>query len=401
MQELYGAIKSDIKVKGLRYWLLATAFMVAGMVMSSCLDSHFLLLGPRYTAYQILQRTTPRGMQYAKRVVFVAVGDVEFWKGRLDRRIPVKRDYLASLVEAVDAADPEVLAVDYVLRSPVADGSLVETPAYAQETEKLIAAIEGTRNSAVVLPATLDEYHYDKRTRSYPLDSSIFGNHIFLNNRVRWGYLNLPLDLRRIPLSVRVQGGKLLASSFSQQIVAAMDPRSPAARRSQANLYGSFMPVAAFVTIPAGQVLSEPAGRWRESVKHRTVIIGNFAHDDAYSRGPYIDSFQTPAGEVPGAAVHANYVEALVSDRTYSASPELVSVAAEALLSLSVSVILARRIAAFKKAGYFVIFMGSAFMLTYFLLQNLAVFFDPVIPVLAVLAHSLLEKAFGPHYRAV
>jgi CHASE2 domain-containing sensor protein len=388
---------SDVKTKGPRYWLFAGAFIAAGVATSNYFNEHLLLLGPRYAAYQMLQRVSPQAPSYAKRAMFVAVGDEEFWKGPLERRIPVKRDYLARLVEVLDAANPEVLAVDYALRSPVADGSLVETPAYLKETEKLIAAVEAAKNSVIVLPATVDENSYDERTQTYALDSSIFGAYQFKNPRVKMGYLNLPRDIRLIPLAVRVRGCKERIGSFSQQIAVTLDPKNRSARREEGVLFGSFMPIGGFDTIPASKVLADPEGAWRAAVRCRAVIVGSFAHKDAYRRGPYIDGFQTPVGIVAGAAVHANYVEALVHERVFPVIPAWASDVVEVLLSLWVSVLFARRIAPFKKAGHFVILVGVAFLFSYFLLQNLAVVFDPVLPVLFVALHFLGERAFAPH----
>ena len=110
-----------------------------------------------------------------------------------------------------------------------------------------------------------------------------------------------------------------------------------------------------------------------------------------------MDGFPTPLGDVPGAVVHANYVEALYRGNFSPLSPDWVNESAEILLSLSVSILVARKIGALKKIGYFLIFLGSAFILSYLLLQNLAVFFDPVLPVLAVALHSLCERALVPH----
>jgi CHASE2 domain-containing sensor protein len=399
MRQLVKVIWPDIKAKGLRYWLFAAGFIAAALLASSYINRNYLILGPRYAAYQMLQGTTPGTIRYAQRVVLVVVGDAEFWKGELDHRVPVKRDYLAKLVDVLDAANPEVLAIDFVLRSPVADGSVVETPVYWQETEKLIDAIERAKNGTIVLPETVNEYSYDKGTESYILDSSILDRHKFLTDRIRWGYLNLRRDVRQIPLAVQIRGGgRSQVSSFSQQIVGILDPQNSAVRRSQATLFGSFMPIDGFITIPANQVLADPTGSWRTKVQHRAVIIGSFVHEDAYFRGPYLDPAKTPVGDVPGVAVHANYVEALYRGRVYPVSPSLVSDSIELLLSISVSVLLARRIGKFRKSAYFICALTCAFIVSYVLLQNLAVFFDPVLPVLGAALHSLLERVLGPHH---
>ncbi len=396
MRELWRTIRSDVRAKGLRYWALAGAFIVAGMILSYVIERGDLYLELSYGAYQQLQRTSPFEMDHALNVVFVAVGDDEFWKGELEQRIPIKRDYLARLVAALDQADPWVLGIDFTLRSPVAEGGLVETPAYAGETAKLIAAVEAFRNH-IVLPATVNEYGYDRGTDSYPLDSSIFGSYKFANPRVRQGYLNIPHDIRTIPLTVPITGTGATLPSFSQVIADILDPRNRGNRRSHAALFGGFMPTTGFVTIPAGEVLKNPAGSWRERIQHHTVLIGSFAHEDADGRGPYRDSFGSPLGDmVPGVVVHANYVEALISGHVYAVSPAMVSHLFEAALSIAVAVLFARRMRALRKVGYFLAFLTSAVLLSYFSLISRAVFFDPVLPVLAVTAHSVLERALVP-----
>jgi CHASE2 domain-containing sensor protein len=390
-------IWSDVKGRGPRYWIFAGLFILAGVAASGYLDKHYFFLGPRYAASQLLQRTIPGPIPHARRVVFVSIGDDEFWKGDLDRRIPVKRDYLARLVAALDAVDPEIIALDFTLRSPVADGTIVETPAYSRETARLIDVVEHTTNAAIVLPLTVNEFGYDKKTNSYPLDSNIFGHYQFKNPHVKWGYTNLSLDIRRIPLYLRIKGHDPIPS-FSQQMAVILDPGNQSARRSSGAIFGSFMPVTSFRAIPAAEVLSSPAGKWREQVRHHAVIVGSFAHKDAYGRGPYIDGFQTPVGDVPGAAVHANWVEALVHEHVFPVVPDWARDLVEVLLSLLVSIILARTIAPFAKAGYFVSLVGSAFVASYLLQQNLGVFFDPFLPVLFVAVHSLGEEAFGPRH---
>lgn len=387
-------IGSDVRRKGPRYWIFAGLFIIGGVAASGYLDRHYLLLGPRYAAYQLLQRTAPGASPHALHVVFVSVGDDEFWKGDLERRIPVKRDYLARLVAALDPVDPEVIALDYTLRSPVADGTIVETPAYAPETAKLIAAVEETSNAAIVLPLTVNEHGYDKQNDSYPLDSNIFGHYRFKNPRVKWGYINLSLDIRRVPLYLQLKGDGRIPS-FSQQIAATLDPRNQSVRRSSGAIFGSFMPVASFDTIAAAEVLSSPGGQWREKVRHRAVIIGSFVHRDAFGRGSYIDSFQTPVGDVPGAAVHANYAEALVNNHVLPIIPAWATELLEAVLSLLVSIVFARRLSPLARARHLVSLVGSAIVASYLLQQNLGIFFDPFLPVLFVAVHSLGEKAFG------
>src|ERR1700753_221418 len=146
MGALLRHVWTDIKERGPRYWIFAGIFILTGVTLSGYLDRHYFLLGPRYAAYQMLQSTAPGDSPHARRVVFVSIGDNEFWKLDLERRIPVKRDYLARLTAALDLADPAIIALDFTLRSPVADGTIVETPIYEKETLKLVQAVETNKN---------------------------------------------------------------------------------------------------------------------------------------------------------------------------------------------------------------------------------------------------------------
>src|SRR5439155_19524188 len=95
----------------------------------------------------------------ADNTVVVTIGDEEYWNGELERRVPVKRDYLAKLVQALDKLNPAVIALDFDLR-----GEPGRSTNYAEETEKLVAALKAAaENSHVVAAETiwLDEKNND------------------------------------------------------------------------------------------------------------------------------------------------------------------------------------------------------------------------------------------------
>jgi CHASE2 domain-containing sensor protein len=405
VQRALAALWRDLKSKPIRYWVLVVALVAGGIWASDWIDEKYPSLELRYDAYQALQRTVPREVR-AHRVTLVAIGDEEFWKGELDRRIPIKRDYLARLVRSLGAANPSAIGLDYTLRSPVADGSLVESPAYVGETNQLIAAVEEvSQRIPVVLPTTLDEEDYDERDGSYPLESTIFGGHRFSSPNVRFGYTNLFYDKRRVPVAWRVRGVKGLYPSFSLALALADDRRvrfpTDEAVQDKRVVSGHFMEAREIPTVTAGEVLHRPDGPWREMVRSRIAMIGSFCRSDAFRRGRLVDGFLTPVGRVPGLIVHANYVEAWVDTRVIPMFPGWLSHVLEAAISLTVSVLFVSRIRWPGQAFCWLAVVLLAVIGSVFALLNFGAFFDPYLPVLLVAAHSGIEKVleWRSHYR--
>jgi CHASE2 domain-containing sensor protein len=390
--------RDALKPPVLWHWVISAVLIAGGVWLSDELDSHNDMLKARYRLYQALQRTGQRTVR-AHRVTLVAIGDEEFWKGELDRRIPVKRDYLARLVRALDAAEPSVIGIDYTLRSPVADGTLAESPDYGQETDQLIAAVEDVaRRRTVVLPSTFDEDGYDERDGSYPLDSAIYSRHTFVAPHVQTGYINLFWDTRKVPITWRIRGRKLPYRSFSLALALADDPKTPFptedSLQDQKVIWGTFMPPDAFPTVSASEVLKHPDGQWRQLVRSRIAIIGSFCHSDGFERGPLVDGFETPVGMIPGVIVHANYAEAWVDSRTMRIVGGGLSHLFEALISIAMSFIFVLPISGPRQALAFLSVLGLAIFASIASLF-FAVFFDPFLPLGLVCAHGFVEKALG------
>src|SRR5262245_32133454 len=86
-----------LKSKGLRYWILVAAFIMGGFFAGSWLEGWDTLVPLRYRLYEMLEQINPRP-PYPQRTYVVVIGDDEYWKGKLERRVPIRRDYLAELV---------------------------------------------------------------------------------------------------------------------------------------------------------------------------------------------------------------------------------------------------------------------------------------------------------------
>ena len=138
--------------------------------------------------------------------------------------IPLKRDYLAKLVAAVNDADARVIALDFDLRSPISDGERAPYADYANETNTLLQVLKGVAEKRpVVLAESVD------RTQNGPmqLQADIFNDFSFgkAEGNVYRGYVQFLEDLRIIPLCTDLESGKHL-HSFSLAILHAAYPET-------------------------------------------------------------------------------------------------------------------------------------------------------------------------------
>lgn len=332
------------------------------------------LIGLQMGAHSFVSGLSPLGGTAPRGVAVIEIGDAAFWSPPLDGTQPTNRAYLASLVSAAVRAGASVIALDFQLKSP--GNVPADDPARADDNRKLIEAIAaaGEAHIPLVLTAGLvldgDEWRRepnicDDRDKDATFFSQSDSNPLRrvlspsgpgssaceilakLGN-VSVGYINLPADRREVPLQFQAQefdnSGPKEFDSFALQIVSACAARfdfsmsslvcggSPAVvsgYRDALKLtehhdfaYAGFISRAAFsgYTVPAQDLLhasqSSPAD-WEASpvageLRNRAVLIGATWHEFGSNRGPLIDAYSSPAGEMPGVFLHANYVEAIL-----------------------------------------------------------------------------------------
>ena len=114
------------------YWLRVIAVAVLGIFIGVRLDETEALLNLRYRVSAFIQGLNPRDAD-AQRTALVLVTDEEYWKGELHGRTPIRRDYLARLVDAAVQSRAAVIALDFDFRSTTSDGP-VEPPEFQKET---------------------------------------------------------------------------------------------------------------------------------------------------------------------------------------------------------------------------------------------------------------------------
>lgn len=370
------------------YWISATLVAALGLWVSHLLEEQQAWMNARYSLYQWIQRLTLFGRDPVVRsTVLVLIGDEEYWKGPLARRVPIKRDYLADLVRQVDLAEPAVIAIDFNLRSPVPGGS--EHPAYQEETRKFLETVnEVATRRPVVLPRTIG---YET---GYMFDGDIHDGFPWSSpSHLKFGYIALPFDKRRIPVSLNLKDGSRI-DSFPLAIALAFHARSVQVHhRTGALPFGSYLPLDQFEQHRASEVLAFDVKVLKEYLGRKIVIIGGAWHATAYARGPQIDGYLTPVGRMPGAFIHANYVEALLDRRAASPVSERVAATIELSLILAAMVVFAVQNAWYWRLLAVVAVCVTPFVLSYFFLQNVGLYFDAVVPIVMVGAHSILDEA--------
>jgi CHASE2 domain-containing sensor protein len=357
------------------------------MYLGTWLGEHDVWIDLRYRIYQSFEWLSPHPPKPTRTAV-VLIDDEEYWKGRPAHRAPIRRDYLSELVIALDKCDPAVIALDFDLRSPVTDGSMRESPEYLSETNKLtetVNAVSGQR--PVILGATVN---FDAKGR-YITDGAIYDGLKLSKGKVQTGYINLPYDVRQVPVAQLLATGCKL-DSFSESIVRAVNQDLLTELDDDTSLpYGTFMAEETFTQVLAADVLKAQGGEVCAPLRHNIVIVGASWHQDAFNRGPWADTFTGPLGKMKGAFLHANYTEALLTARTYRPLGDQYSLSLEFLFSVAVAVLLSLEIE--KGLKFWLVGLSCLLVMafSYFFWQNLGIFFDFFFPVMFLLAHVYIE----------
>lgn len=383
--------------KGRRYWITVLVLLVAGTIASEQLGERGVWINLRYRLYAKLQRVVPSPRK-AKWSTLVLLDDDDYWKGPLERRIPLKRDYLAKLIAVIARAEPIVIALDIDLRAPLPERGNQEIEAYQQETEKLLQTIREVSKERYVVLATVVRGEESHRV----VHPNVFDGYDFAGGKVAEGYVTLPTDLRKVPLAVRVKNRDHDEESFAGAIARTQAPKIVAEAeefKERGFPYGSFDGRNDFTAINGGFVLTNENNidALREKLRGKIVIVGGGWHT-RYFKGPTDDGadsadlYFTPAGWIQGAYIHANYVEALLSGSVRERLPDFIGTIIEIICSLAVAVVFALKGSLRLKFLRVGLLCCGLVIFSYFLWQNLGIFFDFFIPIMLLSIHAPIEQ---------
>lgn len=328
------------------------------------------------------------------------VDDDAYYKSEAAGRAPINRRYLARIAKALSELNPAAIALDFDFRSPdpageakatSADGvQLPEFTAYVDETAELLKTLRETSSHLripVILPATIG-----KVDGEFVKESDIYDGFDFGTAPLSTGYIALDTDTKVIPPAKRLKDGSQL-DSFSLAVVRSVDEEALEGDQWSASMYGGFIRGDGILQLSAGGVLyPENEELLRKRVQHKAVLIGGAWHRLGYRRGTLIDSYDSPAGFIPGVLIHANYVEAVLDRRVVLPLSEWIVVPAEGLLAFSLAYALVLPTQPWLKACAVIGLIALPIVCSYVAVQNFGVYFDVLIVNLLLLGHFVAEK---------
>jgi CHASE2 domain-containing sensor protein len=415
----------EVRKKSLRYWISAIIVLVISFTATPYIYNRLNLAQSRARLFQYLLEKDPRPLE-PRFVKVVLVEDDEYWAGYPAGRRPIKRDYLAQLVDRLVEANVHVIALDFDLRLPNPENSTPQIPFdYKRETDTLIDSIirAAQKGKKIVLARTvwiddkgyyLDPDIYDpygvctrvgkdgrwvnSGTPEFPISARI-------NENISCGYIALPYDILMVPGQLQLKDGSYV-DSFALALARAMNAKDATRfvtdNRSE-GAYGSYIPDGEFdqynAEIPAHDLLNTATPELSEKLDGRSVIVGAHWSSFAYGRGEPVDVHPTPIGNSVGALIHANFAEAILDSRTFTAIPHWVTVACEVLFSVVALIVFAASVMFRIQVVAIILLSLILVIIEWTALHQFGSFFDAFVPLLALWLHSVYDRlltSIGP-----
>jgi CHASE2 domain-containing sensor protein len=385
-------------------WIVFLVLLAGSAALGNYLSSGTSWITLRGKIYQGLTAFGRNG-RTPQRTAVVLLDDTDYWTHtatdprmpELAARAPTNRIYLARMIDTLAAAHVGLIVLDIDLRSPSSRDSEVDLPEYADEDEILFRSIRDAcaKNHQVVLASELisdgDGLH---------LARTIYDRAGFPGSCVHPGYIELPLDIRRVPSTVTLTSG-VEVDSLSLAAVKANDLNAykvASATEERDFPYSEFLPLTQFKTDSADQTLFsgreiDPKNVDELSGKllNRIVLIGANWHTLAFDQGTFADRHPTPSGELPGVILHANYIEAALQGGIHNAFPESIGIALEVLLVLALSLLGMLELHWAWKWGAVLLSCVGVVIFCYLLLRTFGLMLDFFFPLIFLGLHSGYE----------
>jgi hypothetical protein len=358
-----------------------------------------------------------RSQLYPRRTALVVLDDADYWGDSFEARTPLKRNELALLIDKLDAAGVNTVALDVILSSPHPQDSGFEFKAYQTEDDQLYSAIEGVcaagRHVVLASSVQFDQDGYRKIPSIYsaPLKSYMEPSKTQPTQPpcVVPGHIQLPFDMRRMPGAVELADGGTL-DSMALAVTGIADPTAheeAIAKTGEGFRFSEYLTPDDFKArngrqfiFSGAQILNTSPAVLRGQLADKLVFVGASWHANALGSTPCVeepelcvDMHNSPGGMEPGVMLHANYVEAML-DRTGTFAPisnttaELIEIA----LALALAMIGVLEIHTAWKWAALAIAIVFSILFTYMLLQNLGLFLDFLFPMLMIVVHSIAEE---------
>lgn len=365
-------------------------FVAVGIWVSHEMDKSDVWTDAKYDAFLVIQKLRG-GEVRVPQTTLVAIGDEEYYSPELGARKPLRRDYLARLVAKLAMAKPRLLVLDVDLRSPVPRSGAPDFDIYRNEDMALIEALCEARWST---PIVVAKAVYSDVDRGVVAESDVYQRPdapcTIPNDRIAVGYLALPTDLRRVPLSLELENG----APVDSLALAAARLLAPKQYQNMVPVdelpYGRFHTPAAFTRIDARHVID---GTRAQEVAGQIVLIYGDWHVLAKEQGSsVVDTFRTPVGVVGGAFVHANLIETLLAAEQFSSTPKRVAFGVELAVAFMLAVAFAFPAGLFRKLLILLATTAAIAIVSWLSLQVFALFFDILPLLLAMYVHAVADQ---------
>jgi CHASE2 domain-containing sensor protein len=332
------------------------------------------------------------------RVAIAEVNDRSFYYPPFSGTQPTNRRAIADLAKKAADGGALVIAIDFQLKSPFTSPG---DDAVRADDNKYLLDVLGDlarRGIPVVISCGLVRHGKDEWQR----EPNIFDDGA-LPPGVLLGYINLPIDKRQIPLQQIAWDwdGKTpkLFDSLALQTASALeqvesifpktrDKKSIVKAMEQSEyVYGGFLRTSAFShTLASARDVLISNGQIEKVFLGKIAIIGGDWHQFGENRGPLIESFHSPVGDVPGLYLHANYVEALLDNRFRHAVPGWFGFGFDLAVGMMLYVFFDAVRGPTGRLGVLAVFCIPPFA-AYILFANFGLYFDFVLPLTLCFMH--------------
>jgi CHASE2 domain-containing sensor protein len=404
---LLAAAKSVIQSitrKGIGHWSRWAVLMVLGWFGGHALKQNAYLTNLRYWLYRhqlMLQSGAPG---YPRQTAVVLLEDVDYWGPNFAARSPLKRDQLAKILDTLRLAGVNTIVLDVDLRSPDPSHPDLDFSDYLPEDAALLASVRALcSNGQTIVLSTSVQHQSGSIYRQLP---SIYTHALTADPKsyscLQAGYPQLPYDMRLVPGELQLDNGQPL-DSLSLTAVKVVNPTAWKAAVDNADKgfrYSRYLSQADYQPRDGrrfrytwADLQQADIRDLRNNLADKVVLIGGGWHSFAKGQGPTVDTYNSPVGPMPGVFLHANYIEALDGERgTFAPLSDLSVELLEFSLAIVLAIVGVLEIHAGWKWGAFLFSLILSLALGYVLLENLGVFFDFLVPILIMVAHTLVEE---------
>ncbi len=389
--------------KGWWHWIRFALLLLLGIYLGHELSESNRFTDWRYELYQKQVRIQRRGPVYPRYTALVLLNDDDYWSEEYQARAPLKRDKLAVLIDRLNEAGVNTIAIDFFLESPLQSKPDYDFSDYQKEDAVFFAALKRVCDAGRHMVLATEYSGYDEDPKEMRVESkSIYTSLLPSLPCVTRGHVELPTDLRKIPGMIQLADGSYL-DSFSLAITKINDPiayENLVKGEDKGYRFAQFLTPEDFSKRDGKQFIfsgvdiqSMDIKQLRQALADKIVIIGGHVHDEAYDLGGYVDVHNSPGGDEPGAMLHANFVEAMRDPvSTFTPISDHTAEVIEWCLALALALLGSMEIHAGWKWTGFASSCLFSILMTYFLLQNLGLFLDFLIPFLMIIIHTFTEQ---------